>query len=210
MVIISPSHVESFDNVALFGGSAYSTPLGEVPVDADALTTLLTPSPPDIEISDHGHVQPGLTRKEHAIEIELPFVQRIGGDRKLVAIVMGDQDWTKCNSLADALTPLVADPRVLVVASSDLSHFYDAKSAERLDHAFCTAFEALDARALYDAIASGTCEACGAGPVVAALLATEQFRRRRARILSYTHSGQVTGDTTSVVGYAAGVVTTDD
>jgi AmmeMemoRadiSam system protein B len=96
-----------------------------------------------------------------------------------------------------------------VIASSDLSHFYNDTRAWELDGVFCESLETLDAALLHGRLARGECEACGGGPVVAALLAGEGLRSRACSILSRTNSGDVSGDRTSVVGYVSAAVTGD-
>ena len=121
---------------------------------------------------------------------------------------MGEQNWDHCVALGNALAASCGD-RVLVLASSDLSHFYNYDRATELDGVFCDLLMTLEARGLYDAAHDGRCEACGAGPVVASLLATEQRPQRSCRLLARANSGDTTGDRASVVGYASAIVTTD-
>jgi hypothetical protein len=123
-----------------------------------------------------------------------------------VAVVMGDQRWEICRALGEAIAPVLADGKTIVVASSDLSHFYDDATARRLDRRFCDLFTAMDPRRLEEALARREVEACGGGPAVAAQIASLEAGADRAEILATANSGDVTGDRTSVVGYAAGVM----
>lgn len=205
-VVISPSHVEHFGYSAVFDGGGYETPLGVVPVAGDVSGRIAGVNDRVIH-SPRGHLQQHLPRQEHALEVQLPFLQRALGSFDLVAVVMGDQSWENCAALGDALAPAAADPGVLIVASTDLSHFYDASRAGRLDGEFRDVLSSLDARAIYDRVESGRTEACGAGPVMAALLATEGTPDRSCTILDQKNSGDVTGDYSSVVGYLAAAVT---
>lgn len=207
VVVISPSHIEHFGYSAVFDGDGYQTPLGIVPT-ARALTDGIAGTNDRVIKSPHGHLQDHLPRQEHALEVQLPFLQRSLETFELVAVVMGDQSWDNCVALGNALGPAAADPGVLVVASTDLSHFYDAGRANRLDRVFRDVLSTMDARAIHDRIETGQAEACGAGPVIAALLATESHAGRVCEILDMKNSGDVSGDLSSVVGYLSAAILT--
>jgi AmmeMemoRadiSam system protein B len=205
VVIIGPSHVEAFAFTSVFEGHAYRTPLGDVRVD-EAAARAIASSHASIRLSPRGHVQPHLARGEHGIEVQLPFLQKVLPGAALVPIVMGVQDWESCVALGEAIASACDAHSTLVIASSDLSHFYAYEEANRLDAVFCATLERLDAQALHRAVARAECEACGAGPVVAALIATQASGARRCRVLERLNSGDVTGDRSSVVGYASAAV----
>ena len=204
VVMIGPSHVEPFDFTSVWAGEAYETPLGRVRVDAD-LAHRVAASTSSIRESDHGHVQPRHSRGEHGLEVQLPFLQRLHPDAAFVPVVMGDQRWEHCVELGQALAAEVG-PDDVILASSDLSHFHDGTRAHALDTVFLDTLASMDPDAVHQAVREGRCEACGAGPVVAALIATSSAVPRRYELLSRCHSGDVTGDHTSVVGYASAVV----
>lgn len=204
--IIGPSHVEPFDFTSVYGGAAYHTPLGDVAVDTDAARSLAR-SHPSIRVSGAGHDVRPHERGEHAIEVELPFLQRCFTALRIVPVVMGDASWAACEALGAAVSRLADWRHDVIIASSDLSHFHDDRTARSLDQVFCDSFLTLDARSLHDRVTRGQCEACGAGPVVAALLATASLRHRRGELLAYGNSGDVNHDRSSVVGYASAVVT---
>lgn len=205
-VVISPSHAEYFDHCSVFDGDGYETPLGVAETDKE-LAGRLAGAGGYVRLSDHGHLQSHLPRQEHALEVQIPFLQRSLGAFKLVPVVMGDQGWEHCVALGEALAPLLKDPGVIVVASTDLSHFYSAQKANGLDGEFIDRLAALDSRGLFQAVKEGNCEACGAGPVIAALIATDTAPDRNCTILKRANSGDVTGDFNSVVGYMSAVVT---
>ncbi|HET6349860.1 MAG TPA: AmmeMemoRadiSam system protein B, partial [Candidatus Krumholzibacteria bacterium] len=142
--IIGPSHVEAFAYTSVFGGSAYRTPLGDVPVDADIARTLARESA-SIRVAEAGHVLPGRGRGEHAIEVELPFLQRTFPAMHIVPIVMGVQSWPACEELGQAIERVADWTTDVIIASSDLSHFYDDRRARELDSVFCETFLTLDA-----------------------------------------------------------------
>jgi AmmeMemoRadiSam system protein B len=184
-------------------GDAYQTPLGRVRVNAD-LGRRLAGHAGSVRESEHGHVQLRHDRGEHGLEVQLPFLQRTHSDTRIVPIVMGNQDWEHCAQLGEALAT-ECGPDDVILASSDLSHFYDSSRAEALDSVFLDALATLSPEGVFNAVSEGRCEACGAGPVIAALIAT-CAGTPRYHLLSRCHSGDVTGDHTSVVGYASAVV----
>jgi len=204
VVMIGPSHVEHFDFTSVWTGDAYETPLGRVNVDTD-LGRRLAGHAEGIRESDHGHVQRHLDRGEHGLEVQLPFLQRTHPDTLFVPVVMGSQNWEQCVQLGEALAA-ECGPEDVILASSDLSHFYDGASAEALDTVFLDTLATLSPDEVYRAVSEGRCEACGAGPVIASLIATSGADQRRYHLLSRCHSGDITGDRTSVVGYASAVV----
>lgn len=204
--IIGPSHVEAFNFTSVFDGSAYRTPLGEVPVDEDAARALER-AHASIHCARAGHVLARASRGEHAIEVELPFLQRVAADVRIVPVIMGTQSWEACAALGAALRAAVDWRHDVVIASSDLSHFYDDKRARELDGVFCETLFTMDARLLHQKLERGECEACGGGPVVAALIASEGLRARACNVLARGNSGDVSGDRSSVVGYVSAVVT---
>jgi AmmeMemoRadiSam system protein B len=205
VVVVGPSHVEYFSFTSVFDGDAYATPLGNVPVDRE-LARRLADGARTIRLSQRGHVHDHLPRGEHGLEVQLPFLQRAIPDVTIVPIVMGEQSWAHCDELGLALRALGDD--TAVVASSDLSHFYPHEKAETLDRTFAETLTAKDARMLHDAVASGRCEACGAGPVTAALRSVEAMPSLCYHGLARTNSAEVTGDRSSVVGYLCAVFAT--
>lgn len=202
--IIGPSHVEAFNHTSVYDGTAYRTPLGEVKIDEAAARALGTF--PTIRNGIAGHVLPR-GRGEHAIEVELPFLQRVTATTRLVPIIMGNQSWEACEELGTALRQVVDWDHDVVIASSDLSHFYDDDRSRELDAVFCAGLVAMDAKALHESLARGECEACGGGPVVATLIASDGLRSRSCELTAHGNSGDVSGDRSSVVGYMSAVIT---
>lgn len=205
VVVISPSHLEYFAAVSVFSGDAYETPLGRVPIDI-AVADALASADPLIEKSLRGHVQDRRARGEHALEVQLPFLQAVLPACSIVPVVMGDQSWGYCRALGNALGPLLKRQDVLIVASSDLSHFYPDDVARKLDGVFLDELTAMDPRRLYESVQAKSCEACGAGPVIASIIAASHLEAQTCRVLATANSGDTTGDRSQVVGYAAAVV----
>ena len=161
-----------------------------------------------VYFSNMGHAG-GAARGEHALEVQLPFLQVVLGRFKLVAIVMGDQEEDTINSLAETLAAGLKGANALVVASTDLSHFHSQKKAERLDSAVQYAVEKFDPELLIDTLESGKGEACGGGIVAAVMKAAKRLGGKRVKFLEYTTSGETTGDFQEVVGYLSAVVVRD-
>ncbi|MGO9011969.1 MAG: AmmeMemoRadiSam system protein B [Bryobacteraceae bacterium] len=204
VVVIAPSHYEAFSFSSVFDGAAYATPFGQVPVDqafAAKLAKMGTSSFP-IKLSGVGHT-PSPDRPEHSIEVQLPFLQRVLGQFELVPIIMGDQSYDACRTLGVALAKLVAGTNTLIVASSDLSHYHTYDEAERIDHKTLKAIGEYDYLDLSRNLDLRVWEACGGGPIVAAMIAAERLGANQARILHYANTGDVTGDRSRVVGYGA-------
>ena len=143
---------------------------------------------------------------EHALEIQLPFLQRTLGEFSLLPILMGGQSWASCQELSEGLAKVLPGQNALLVASTDLSHFHDYHTAVELDKKVLARIEAFDPEGLSQDLEARRCEACGGGPVLATMLAARALGADKAKVLEYKNSGDVTGDKYRVVGYAAGVV----
>jgi AmmeMemoRadiSam system protein B/AmmeMemoRadiSam system protein A len=217
VIVIAPSHFEGFPFASIYDGDAYSTPLGTVPLDK-AFGAKLTQLSHDIKISERGHVpvrdpSSGQMMSEHALEVQLPFLQRTLGEFKLVPIVMGDQDYGLCRSLGLALAKaLLAEKpeeraQTLILVSSDLSHYHPYDEAVQIDHHTLQAIEEWDYLSLWRNFATRTWEACGGGPIVAAMIAAERLGATHAQVLKYANSGDTAGEKSRVVGYGAVAIT---
>jgi AmmeMemoRadiSam system protein B len=194
VAIISPSHRERFRGVSVFTGKGYETPLGLVAVAQDLADALIEQSP-DIYSSWAGH------RAEHALEVQLPFLQKILSSPPIIPIVMGEQDYETCQLLGEALAKVLEGVPALIIASSDLSHYHPYIEAVAIDNYTSEFLAAYDEMGLMKALQSGKSEACGGGPIVAAMIASKKEGARQARVLFYENSGDVTGDHSTVVGY---------
>ena len=207
VVVIAPSHFEAFDFTSVYDGDAYETPLGIVPVDK-AFVQQLTKMNPSIKLSSRGHLATA-QGSEHALEAQLPWLQRVLGNFTLVPVVMGDQSYQSSRALGVALARLIheggADGDTLILASSDLSHYRGYDEAEKTDHKTLKALEAWDYFSMSRNFPLRVWEACGGGPIVAAMIADERMGANRAQVLKYANSGDVTGDRSRVVGYSAAV-----
>jgi AmmeMemoRadiSam system protein B len=198
-VLVGPSHFVPFSGVSIWPRGAWNTPWGPVQVAEGLAHAITAASATIVEFPDaHG--------REHSLEMQLPFVARLLPGVSIVPMVMGYQDRDTAFALGDTLTDAVGRHRVLLVASSDLSHFNDARTAAMMDGVVLHHVEQLDAEGLMQALEREPHHACGGGPMVAVLHAAKRLGATRARVLKYGDSGDVSGDKSSVVGYmAAGI-----
>jgi AmmeMemoRadiSam system protein A len=146
---------------------------------------------------------PNAHAQEHSLEIQLPFLQTVMPQFKLVPLVMGEQDYSTCQWLAEALADAIRGKSVLVVASSDLSHFHSYDAAKSLDQIVLNNVQAFNPEGLDKSLAQGECEACGGGAVITAMLTARLLGANESEVLFYANSGDVTGDRSRVVGYMA-------
>ncbi len=208
VIVISPCHVEHFRYASIYDGRSYVTPLGEIPIDSE-LAERIASSGKRVKLGDAGHVtQPG-RRGEHSLEVQLPFLQAVLGDFKLVPIVMGDQSGDIIEDLGNAIGEAVGDREILIVASTDLSHFHRSDKASDLDNIFIESLKKFEHEDLAGILASGKAEACGGGPVAAAILASRSSGADRCEVIEYANSGDISGDYSSVVGYVSAVFIDD-
>lgn len=200
VVVISPSHHSSFPFLSIWPKGGYATPLGVIEIDEEFCTHLMNESE-----SIQENRQPHLT--EHALEIQLPFLQVSLGTFKLCPVIMGQQHISLCRELGRVLTRSIEDPQeTLVVASSDLSHFHHSAKAVVMDSVIAKRIEAFDIEGLYHSLETGAGEACGGGPIISAMIYAHSIGRNTSQVLKYANSGDVTGERSSVVGYLAAII----
>jgi AmmeMemoRadiSam system protein B/AmmeMemoRadiSam system protein A len=208
VVVIAPSHYEAFPFASVYEGDAYATPLGTIAVDKE-FARKLARSNSELKLSSRGHVS-SKDGAEHALEVQLPFLQRVLSDFELVPIIMGEQSYESSRALGVALAELARGTDTLIVASSDLSHYHPYEQALALDGITLNAIGEWDYLTLSDNFQSRTWEACGGGPIVAAMIAAERLGATRAKVIKYANSGDVTGDRSRVVGYGAVALLQDE
>lgn len=199
VVLISPSHREYFAGISIYQGDAFRTPLGDIPID-QKLSDRLAEKDSVIIRSDRGH------RAEHAIEVQLPFLQVVLGQFAIVPITVGDQRPEFCHHLSEKLASALRDTDVVMIASTDLSHYHTAEEADKLDKIIIADLAEFNHARLMSDIQSQRAEACGGGPAVIALAASEKLGATDVKILHQCNSGDVTGDRSAVVGYVSAVV----
>jgi AmmeMemoRadiSam system protein B len=199
VVILAPNHAgvcRAPGGVSLWEAGAFRTPLGDVPVDDDFAGALLDASP--LVGRDHAaHDQ------EHAVEVELPFLQLRRADVRIVPLLLAWDAWEGCRGLGEALAALARrwPDRVLLLASSDLNHYEPAATSERKDWRALDAMAALDGAELLARCRGEGISMCGRAPAATVLAAARLLGAARADVVHYSHSGLVTGDDDAVVGY---------
>jgi len=195
VAVISPSHREYFTEISIYDGYGYSTPLGILPVEK-TLAHQLAEASPQIILSEKGH-----RFEEHALEVQLPILQEVLSDFKIIPIVMGEHSYGNIETLAKALAGVLAGRKALLVASSDLSHFYNAKKAAVLDNVVIDDLKNFDDEKLFQDLQQGYCEMCGGGPAIAVMKACKLLGANKSDVLIYRNSGDITGEYEEVVGY---------
>jgi len=204
IVILSPYHQFHPGAILTSGHQAYQTPLGEVPLDRESMDF--------VNRSLQEKTGVGLSEvrndSEHAVEIILPFLQRaLQNEFTLLPLMLRQQEPSLMRSLGEILAELILSRDALLVASTDLSHFETAEKANQLDQTIIDGIQSLDPDYLYQAQKENTGSACGLGALAAVIWAVKSGGEAAAHILNYAHSGNITGDNTSVVGYTSAVLT---
>ena len=203
IVVVGPSHFVPFRGVSIWSSGAWDTPLGAVVVEQSLAQAIRDESPEIVDL-------PAAHAREHSLEMQLPFIARLQPGVPIVPLVMGHQTRATAFALGDALARAVArfanDSNVLLVASSDLSHYEDAAMAARMDAIVIGYVESFDPEGLMLALEHEPRHACGGGPMVSVLHAARQLGATGAHVLRYADSGDVSGDKSSVVGYLAAAV----
>lgn len=199
VVIIGISHHLAFDGVSILEKGFYETPLGNVPVDAEFANRLMKYR------KDMIYLEPRAFKDEHSMEVQIPFLQRSLKDFKIVPLVMGKPDYSTCKGLAQALVRTIKDgnEKVLIVASTDLSHRLAYRDAITKDQVTLSEIMRFDAERFAIKVSEGECELCGSGPVLAALFAGRELGADRVKVLKYANSGDTAGDKSRVVGYGS-------
>ena len=203
VAIISPMHHLYAQPLLTSAHSAYQTPLGEVAVDVKAIAAL------DVCLCDQlgFGLTPVANDPEHAIEIELPFLQRtVKPGFSLLPVMMRSQTFEVARAMGMALAETLRDKNTLLVASTDLSHFYKQTVAKQLDSAMLAQVAAFSPEGVFEVQQSGKGEACGFGALAAVLWAARELGGDTVKLLARATSGDVTGDLHRVVGYGAAVV----
>ncbi|HXY40760.1 MAG TPA: AmmeMemoRadiSam system protein B [Vicinamibacteria bacterium] len=202
VVMVGPSHRAAFDGVAVQAEGAWDTPLGRAEVDEAFARAILTCGREFVFEDAEVH------RQEHSLEMQMPFLQRVVPGLRIVPLLMGSQSPEEVFGLADALSASLAGGEVVLVASSDLSHYQPAPVANRLDAVVVQQVSRFDDAGLLSRLESHRNVACGGGPIVAVMRAARALGADTATVLRYADSGDVPGgDKGQVVGYLAAALT---
>ena len=196
VVLLGPNHTGYGSALSLMREGAWRTPLGDVQIDT-ALADVILHETSIVDIDESAH------RYEHSLEVQLPFLQFLYGNTvKIVPICFLMQDYDSAVEVGRALVEALDATNTVVIASSDMTHYESAKKAEAKDQAALKEVTALNARGFYDTVQKMNITACGYAPITA-LITYAVGVSAKAKLLAYHNSGDVSGDYTQVVGYAA-------
>ena len=200
-VILCPNHTGKGRPLAILASTTWQTPLGEVAADADMSARLLHRFPA-LQEDSAAH------RAEHAIEVQLPFLQALRPELKIVPIAFGTSDFNVLRGLGEALADVIANQKkkVLIIASSDMNHYESDAITRVKDHKAIERVLTMDARGLWEVVMNEDISMCGFGPTIVMLTAAKLLGATSATLVKYATSGDVSGDYESVVGYAGIIV----
>ena len=201
VIVIGPSHQYGFEGCSIYLKGGFETPLGIAAVDEDLAGRIA-------QLSGFSYIAEA-HNKEHSVEVQIPFIQETLPDAKIVPIIMGFQTRKTITALAGALAEVLSLKKILIVASTDLSHFLSKSQANTLDAKTIALVQNLSAETIINKMAGGENIMCGGGPVASTLLAIKKRGKPRLEVLHYADSSEATQDKTRVVGYLAAAVTLD-
>ena len=198
VIIIGPSHYMYLDGFSIYPKGSFLTPLGKVDIDEKLAKKIMSKSK---RIS----FMPEAFEKEHSLEVQLPFLQRILVDFDIVPIITGNLNYKDCQILANAITSSLDNnkKKVLLIASSDFSHYHSYRQAVAMDMMAIKDVEKMQPRYVFNKIKEGKIEMCGAQAVITIMIASEQMGTDSAMLLKYANSGDIIFDKSRVVGYAS-------
>jgi AmmeMemoRadiSam system protein B/AmmeMemoRadiSam system protein A len=200
-ILMGPSHFEFFDGISVYNKGSFQTPLGNVEIDAESANKLIKENP---KISFY----PKAFDREHSLEVQLPFLQRIREDFKIVPVIIGNPSFENCKILADAIVNVIKKrDDVIIIASTDLSHYHKYEEALNIDRFTLSELSKLEPETIFTDYSNGSIELCGAGAVLTAVIASRALGAKSLGILKYANSGDTAGDMSRVVGYASGIFT---
>jgi AmmeMemoRadiSam system protein B len=194
-VILGPNHTGYGYSVSVWAGASWSTPLGEVEINRKLAQRLLGEL---IKADETAHIH------EHSIEVQLPWLQYLYKKVKIVPIAMLAQDIETARMVGKAISR--AGDNIVIIASSDFTHYESHSVAMETDSSVIEAILALDEEELYKRCDSLNCTMCGYGPVASAIVAAKEMKAQRASLLKYATSGDTSGDFSRVVGYGSIVI----
>ncbi len=199
-IIISPNHTGFGSEISVFNEGEWITPFGNVAVDGEFADAI-------IECSDIASADFSAHIREHSIEVQLPFLQYFSTDFKIVPITMGTQNFVTSNDLSNAILEAAdkLNKSYCVIASTDLSHYNNQEKANKVDGFVLEDISEMNEFKLFEEVVQYNITMCGYAPVMTAISVSKRTSKNTSEILAYGTSGDVSGDFTSVVGYASGV-----
>jgi hypothetical protein len=200
VIILGPNHHGQGAPVAL-STLTWDMPLGRVPVDREIADHLL-------EISQLIKIDETAHKFEHSLEVQVPFLQMLQKNLHIVPLVLSRISYPLCEEVAESLAETIngSDKDLLIVASSDMSHYEPRRVTEQKDRSALKCIERLDPYELYRTVLDNHISMCGVIPVVIAILAAKACGAKQSKLVGYTDSGYVSGDTDQVVGYAGVII----
>ncbi len=196
-VIFGPNHTGYGSALATVNEGFWRTPLGDVEVDSETANQIAHESH-IVDVDESAH------RFEHSIEVQLPFLQYLyGSNFKIVPVCFLMQDLSSAREVGKATAKVLAGKNAVVIASSDMTHYESQEIAAKKDRQALEAVEAMDEAKFYSIVETQRITTCGYGPIIALITAAKNLGAREAKLLCYKTSGDVIGDYSSVVGYAA-------
>jgi len=203
VVIIAPSHYYAFSGISVYPNGFFRTPLGDIEVDRDFTAKLLGKN-------KAVYFEPKAFAKEHSLEVQLPFLQKVLPQAKIVPLVMGDCTLSDCRKFADLLRSAIGErDDILLIVSSDMYHGYDYAEAEGFDRLTLSYLKEMDSEGLYYGLREGKLQLCGGLGAVTGLILAQEMGYNKLEVLAYTNSALVTGKKekgTWTVGYSASVI----
>lgn len=200
VIVIAPSHRVYFEGIALWEKGSFRTPLGDIGIDERGAAEIL-------QTGDVFSANRNVHRSEHSLEVQLPFLQCVFKDFLLLPLLMGAATEEVYEKASDALRDMIAvsPMRYLIVASTDLSHYHPYDSAVKIDAVTVEHLRNFDIAGMLRDTVSEKAQACGAGPMITAMMTARKLGARAARVLKYANSGDVSGDRSGVVGYVSAI-----
>lgn len=200
IIILGPNHQGFGENISIMAEGRWKTPLGELEIDAEMAEDILKNSK-IIKNDKKAH------KYEHSIEVQLPFIQYIfGKDIKFVPICMTRQDIDTDIEIAKSICSSVVDKNILIIASSDFTHYEPQEYAKNVDKQAINAILEFNPKKLYDMIYHQNLTMCGPGPITVMLIACETLGAKKAELLKYATSGDISEMYDQVVGYASLII----
>jgi AmmeMemoRadiSam system protein B/AmmeMemoRadiSam system protein A len=197
VVMVGPSHRVFVDKAAVYGKGKWKTPLGEVEID-EALAASIVAADEFIEDNPQAH------KVEHSLEVQVPFLQRVLKEFKIVPVMLLEPTWEQCEKVGKAIAAASEDRNVLVLASTDLYHGESYDDARAIDSVTAGLIADFDPKALYDGLRGRKAQACGGDPVIVAMVAAKEMGAGKAVVLAMTNSNDVVGEKGGYcVGYSA-------
>ncbi len=199
--VFAPSHRGRFKGASVMPEGFYSTPLGDVEIDSELADAVL-------ENEYFGYLRE-IDELEHSLEVQVPFLQTVSHNFKILPVVMGTTDTALCTDMGQTVARAIKSSgrNYCIIISTDLSHYHGYDKAVAMDSKFIEAVVSFDSKKIHDAVNSGIAEACGEGAVIAGMEACRALGADRCHLLKYMNSGDTAGSRDQVVGYMSAVFT---